>query len=265
MQNNLPIKNKMAVVFHGIVGGMNSHNGVGPPTNISDCAKTIKYNVLSTYDCDIFCHSWSVDHKEEIISLYNPVMSLFQPQEYFGYSGIRASEDPLAGQAFRGTSKYVSLQRGMMLKQQYEKENNFRYKWVFVIRYDLVFFTKLDLSTFDNNMIYPCTEPHWGHNTTIIDDRLFLSNSNIMDALSNMGSEAIARVYNLSDVHAAIGQKIRNVLGGNLNLIGFRFDRYKDVEVYRVIIKPELNPVGHAYGALDTKSRLENLLKSIPL
>lgn len=88
----------MTVIFHGIVGGMDDRNGIGDTINLLDCAKTIKYNILSTYDCDIFIHSWSLEHKEEIVSLYKPVLSLFEKQEFFGYSEKEISHHIIDGQ-----------------------------------------------------------------------------------------------------------------------------------------------------------------------
>jgi hypothetical protein len=140
------MEDRIAVVFHGIVGGMGGRNGVGQPSNISDCAKTIKYNIISKYNTDVFAHSWSTQHSEEIIKLYEPKLSLFQPQEYFGFPDDRVTDHPTDGQAFRTISRYSSLERAMDLKREYETVNNFIYKWVIVLRYDVAFFTPLDLS-----------------------------------------------------------------------------------------------------------------------
>jgi hypothetical protein len=97
----------------------------------------------------------------------------------------------------------------------------------------------------------------------VLDDRIYLSNSYLMDDLSKMGSEIQRGIYKPSDIHNAVYMKLMKMFNNNLNMIQFGFNRYVDVEVYRVIIKPELNPVGHAYGALETKSRLEALLNKI--
>lgn len=262
MNNDLPIKDKMAVVFHGIVGGMSDRNGDGDPTNIADCAKTIHYNVLSQYDCDIFGHSWSIDQEEQIKKSYNFTNSLFQPQEYFGFTGKQVSSLPIIGQSFRSTSRYTSLERAMRLKQQHEIKNEFRYKWVLVLRYDLVIFTKLDLSTFDPRYIYICQEPHWINNTTLFDDRLFLSNSTIMNQYATFGDELRRGIYVGKDIHADTRNKLISIVK-DLNLIKFGFKRYEDVEIYRLLMLPETNPVGHAYGALECKPRLIELIKKI--
>lgn len=260
----LPIKDKLAVVFHGIIGGMGGRNGLGPPANISDCAKTIKYNVLSTYDCDIFAHSWSIDHANDIKLLYNPISSLFEPQEYFGYSGIYASDSPEAGQPFRTISRYTSLERAMRLKQDYEKTNGFRYKWVLISRYDIVFLTRLNLSLLDPKYMYICEEPHWPKGKiSLFHDIVFLSNSNVMDEYSKLGQELRNGQYNKRDAHSSAYRKLMSMFNNNLNMIQYGFRRYTDVETYRQLMHPETNPVGHAYGALECKKRLEELLFKI--
>jgi len=263
MNNDLPIKDKVAVIFHGIVGGMSDRNGVGPPSNISVCSKTIHHNVLSQYDCDIFAHSWSMDQSEEIKKLYNLTDSLFQPQEYFGFTGQRASESPEIGMEFRLISKYINLERAMNLKQQYELKNGFKYKWVLVLRYDLIIFTKLDLSKYDPKCVYICEEPHWKDNMNLFDDRIFLSNSMLMDEFSKFGGELFSKKYNGKDIHTATRNKIFDILKNNQSLIQFGFKRYEDVEVYRQMMHPETNTVGHAYGALECKGRLKELIKEI--
>jgi hypothetical protein len=263
----LPIKDKLAVIFHGIIGGTGGRNGIGEPNNILDCSRTIKYNVLSAYDCDIFAHSWSVDHDEEINTIYHPVASLFQHQEYFGFNGIHASDHQELGQAFRTISRYTSLERALKLKQDYEILNNFKYKWVLVIRYDIVFFTRLDLSKYDPAFMYICSEPHWEndgrYNNSLYHDVIFLSSSAIMDTFSNFPTELKAKIYDPMDAHAAICQKILRIFNGNTNMIKRGFKRYNDVEIYRMVINPQLNPIGHAYGALEMTKRFNDLINQI--
>jgi len=267
MRDNLPILEKMAVIFHGIVGGMNGRNGVGTPVNISDCAKTIKYNILSTYDCDVFAHSWTIDKEDEIKSLYNPISSLFQPQEYFGFNGKQISDETIDGQPFRTVSRYTSLDRALALKTNYETANNFKYKWVMVLRYDLVFYTKLNLSEKNTNFIYICSEPHWENNerlnNSVYHDILFLSNSDIINNFMGFNVELLNRKYDPTDTHHAVCVKIISMFNGNTKMILHTFKRYDDVETYRFIIHPEQNPVGHAYGALQTKSRFDELINKI--
>ena len=265
--DDLPIKDKIAIVFHGIVGGMNGRNGIGEPSNIAICAKTIKYHVLSRYDCDVFMHSWSVDKEEELKSLYHPVALLFQPQELFDFTPQEAAMahiDTPQSNAFCVTSRYNSLERAMKLKQEYEINNGFRYKWVFAFRYDLVFLKKIDISGYDNNNMHIVLEPRWPveklaeHNCVM--DTIFLSNSKLMDEYSKLGTEVKNNVYGTKYAHQLAYKKLMNMFNNDVNRIKFAFMRWVDVEPYRMVMKPEPGP--------DPKSRtmmieLEKLLQEI--
>ena len=263
--DNLPVRDRMAVVFHGIVGGMNGRNGVGLPISVSDCAKTIKHNVISTYDCDVFVHTWSMDQEGEIMLLYNPVSSLFQSQEYFGFTPKQVDGGDIGGMAFRTVSRYTSLERALNLKQEYEKNNGFKYRWVIVLRFDLVFFTKLNLLILNNNSFYVCKEPHWPEiqNFNMVHDIVFLSNSNLMDKYGTLANDFRMKKYDPASAHHCARQKLAEMFNNNLSWVKYCFNRYEDVEIYRLMSRPEQNPVGHAYGALQTKNRFEKLLEEI--
>jgi hypothetical protein len=265
MNENLPIKDKMAVILHGIVGGMDGRNGMGSPANISDCSKTIKYNVLSAYDCDVFIHSWSINHSEEIMSLYNPTASLFQPQEFFNFSESQRTHDTIPGQPYRSVSRFTSLERSLLLKRNYEESNGFKYKWVFAIRFDLVFFNKIDLSKYDPQHIHICLDPYWGQeNFTLLHDILFLSNSDMMNNFIGFPSELLNKTYDPIDIHHAVSQKIFKMVNNERSMIEKSFKRYEDVEIYRLVMRPELNdPTGHPLGSLATTGRFYELMKKI--
>jgi len=259
---------KLAVILHGIIGGTAGRNGVGAPIDIETCAKTIKHNVISKYDTDVFIHSWSVEHRDAIIDLYQPKASLFEPQEYFGYNFDEDSyKNEEQTHAFRTVSRYHSLARAMKLKQQYEKDNNCKYDWVLVLRFDLVIFTPLDLNRFDNKCFYICSEPYWPdiNRIQMLHDIAFLSGSDIMDVYSEVTFELHKPPYKarLAEAHRIAYFKLHSMYGGNMNNIGYAFYRYKDMEIYRMIINPDLNELGKQFGELETKPRLEKLLEEI--
>lgn len=263
------IIDKLAVIFHGIVGGMGGRNGLGVPIDLDICAKLINYNILSHYEHDIFIHSWSEDHKDSILSLYNPKKFLFQPQEMFGYSfNEKIYKNELYTHEFRTVSRYNSLQRAVNLKKEYELENNFQYKWVLVLRFDLVFFTKLELNKLDNSCFYICYEPHWPdiHKLGVVHDVLFLTNSSIINKYSIIADEIKDKKYNdtLHAAHVIAYRKLKEMFNVNMDsIVRYGFKRYDDVEIYRFVIDPIQNSVGYPYGALQTKDRLFSLLKLI--
>lgn len=266
--HNLQVIDKMAVIFHGIIGGIAGRNGLGDTINIWDCAKIFNHNILSSYDCDVFIHSWSVENKDLLLSLYNPVKNLFQPQEFFGYSNNKETNSHVElGQAFRTLSRYTSLERALSLKKQYELDNDIRYRWVLVIRFDMIFFNKLILSNLDQNCFYVCSEPHWEdiNEWGMVHDIAFLSNSDLMDVYGGIAEEIRSGKYNdvANATHKITYQKLKEMFNGDMSRVRYGFRRYEDVEIYRFIVNPQQNPVGHAYGALTTKNRLNELLALI--
>lgn len=270
MNNNLPIKDKIAVIFHGIIGGLDGVNGIGNPTNIYDCAKTIKYNFLSHNNCDIFMHSWSVDRQEELKSLYNPIMSLFQPQEYFGFNEEQARDSygrfSHIACRWRLLSLCTSVERALKLKQDYEINNGFRYKWVILLRYDLVFFKKLDISTFDNNYFYVVD---WGDGNVVefgdcIHDYIFLSNSQKMDEIAKLPTEINNKIYDPSHSHKMYYRKLMSMFNNNIGMIKSLGRRYKDFEIYRHIMNIGTNSnSSYRQEILEMKGEFEKLLKKI--
>lgn len=261
----LPIRDKVAVVFHGIVGGMSDRNGVGLPVDIGICAKTIQNVLLKDIDYDVFIHSWSTDHGDSILNTYHPIIASFDPQEYFGFSKDSISSAEVEGQAFRTISRYTSMKRAIDLKRSYELELGFRYKWVLVLRFDLIFFTPLVLADKSLDTFYICTEPHWPciHTSGMMHDIVFLSSSPLMDEYSTILDDMLANRLDASVTHIAAYKKIMSILESNPLRLQYGFRRYLDVEIYRMIVNPQLNPVGHAYGALETKPRLDILLQTL--
>lgn len=249
---------KIAVVFHGIVGGVKDRNSVGESIDFEACSKLIKNNILDQYDCDVFMHSWSTDVEEELVKIYKPKVSSFQTQEHFGYDQETAAS-PKIGQAFRTTSKYTSLERALELKKSYENEHGFKYDWVLVLRFDLVIFTKLSLEAFDNSCFYLCSEPHWAHiaPTRKAHDIVFLSNSENMDEFGTIIKTHVEIAY---DAHLMVARKLQVMFKNNIGKVQLGFARYKDMEIYRFINNPELNPVGHQHGALEASAKFKEMI-----
>lgn len=249
---------KVAVIFHGIVGGVKDRNSEGEYIDFETCSTFIKKNILDQCDCDIFMHSWSTEVEEELVKIYKPKVSLFQPQEHFGHEQKTAT-DPEIGQAFRSTSKYTSLERVLELKRSYENKLGFKYDWVLVLRFDLVIFTKLNLANFDNSCFYLCSEPHWAHiaPTKKAHDIIFLSNSKNMDEFGTIIKTHLEIAY---DTHLMVARKLQSMFKNNIGKVRLGFDRYKDIEIYRFINNPDLNPVGHQYGALEASIKFKGMI-----
>uniref|UniRef100_A0A6M3XHP8 Uncharacterized protein n=1 Tax=viral metagenome TaxID=1070528 RepID=A0A6M3XHP8_9ZZZZ len=267
MTMNLPIKDKLAVILGGIISGDTDRNGCGNLIDFESCAKTILHNIINPNNCDVFIHSWSTDQKKDLIRIYKPKKFLFEEQEMFGFdlSGEEAIH-PTKGQLFRTVSRYMSVERGMELKRQYEIEYGFRYKWVLVFRFDYIVLKRLSLNDLDTNSIYIGYEPHWPDidKECMIYDGFFLGSSEIMNVFSDLGTTILQsghEKYNFS-CHHLIYYRLIDLLGSSKR-IKYIYNRFEDFEIWRFINNPDLNLLGLKYGILDTRERTKRLLEEI--
>jgi len=260
---------KLAVVFNGIIGGDADRNGYGNPIDFVSCAKTIKHNIITPNSADVFIHSWSIDQKDNLVDIYKPKKYLFEPQEMFGYS-LNEEErvHPNIGQAFRATSHYISVKRGLDLVYQYEIEHNFKYDWLLIIRFDYIILTQLHLNNLDPNNMYVVYEPHWPDIVALqkIYDGLFLSSRELAAFFTYFGDEILTPEYTnlLADIHTVIYTELIHFLG-HPDKIKYVYERFKDIEIWRCINNPKLNQLGFEYGILDTKERTMKLLERIKI
>jgi len=272
--NNARLKNgKIAVVFHGIVGGLTDRNGLGELIDVEICAKTFKHNVLSHYDCDIFAHSWTIEAKDKINEIYRPTASLFQPQEFFGLN--KNNNDKGVGTLrFRTISRYESLRRAMKLKQDHEKKHNFKYQLVLMVRYDLVFFKRVYLERFLPSRFYICGEPYWYDNPGYTPRKINPNRRNIClhDIIFVSGSKNADRFVTMVDdidskytpnPHRMLFYKLHDMFPNYPDAVHIGFDRYIDMEIYRMVMNPSQSKHGFKFGGNETKQRLEELLKEI--
>ena len=83
-----------------------------------------------------------------------------------------------------------------------------------------------------------------------------------MDEYAKIADEIDNKKYTdtLHAAHVISYRKLKEMFGNTMEQVKYGFKRYDDVEIYRFIINPQQNPVGHQYGALQTKDRLSKLL-----
>lgn len=266
---DLPVKDKLAIIFNGIIGGDSGHNNLGNLIDFKSCAQTIIHNIISPNDADVFIHSWSVDQEKDLIDIYKPKKYTFEKQEMFGYNITQEeAANSEVGQGFRVTSRYISVEKGMKLKQEYEQEQGFIYKWNLIFRLDYVVLTKLtpdNLNALDTNSIYIGYEPTWPNIVHIqkLYDGFFFGHHSIMDLFYYLGTQMKNGIYApyTNDAHYLMYIILLQRFGADH--IKYLYQRFKDFEVWRLINKPELNPLGIQCGVLDTKDRYEILIKSL--
>ena len=136
---------RVAFCLVGIVGSSNFGMGLGKPIDFRLGHHFHKKHIFDNNDVDVFIHSWSTEFEKELVDLYKPKKHLFEEQIDFGQDNIR-------DQCI--LSRWYSTAMSVRLKSLYEEENNFKYDWVILYRFDHVFLTDLNFSNFDNSNFY---------------------------------------------------------------------------------------------------------------
>jgi len=216
---------RVALCFYGLVGSKIGKDGKGENLNPTIAFEYYKKYILEVNDeVDIFIHSWSYEEKGKLIELYNPkkeciekqkdfpqatnhpkklnsyslkskiklnILKLFDKNKYQKWFESREKE------SFRAYSRWYSTKKALNLKEEFEKENNFKYDVVMISRLDVAFFTDVDFSKYDMNYFYAshrndaATKEHdyqanyENHYEGIeFQDLWFFSNSEVMDKFS---------------------------------------------------------------------------------
>ena len=130
-------------------------------------------------------HSWSINDKDILINLYNPVNNLFEEQEYFNRNKnyIESYKE-----IFCVESRVNSILRCLKLVKEKEINDNFNYDYVMITRFDIallsdIIFEKLPLNKF---IISNWNDRGYTNNILRgIYDMWFIANSNILYLCNN--------------------------------------------------------------------------------
>lgn len=182
---------RVAVCFYGLVGSKANKSGLGVPLDPKIAHDLYENNIFKHNDVDIFIHSWSIDHKEELNEIYKPKKSIIEQQKEFNNTDYLISNIDLKlkvkeyitkiynrksyyetinnrkKEAFRSHSRWYSCMKSIQLKKRHEVENNFKYDCVLLTRLDVGFYTPLILSEYDQNKFYAS---HWNDYPNIEND-----------------------------------------------------------------------------------------------
>lgn len=164
----------------------------------------ISRKLLDSQDVDVFIHSWDLTNKEQVLSLYNPTVHLFEQQKQFESDLAIIEQDDFFGKGkmapgiyhintvFKGLSYLYSRKAAVELKRKYEEENGLEYDCVVLARFDLgqrgkeypqkYYATNFNFDpTLDMNYVYSAFWDQLNHGYA---DHWFFSNSKNMDVLS---------------------------------------------------------------------------------
>lgn len=267
---------RVAVVIHGLVGGVGGRNGLGQPTDLDVCARLIYKHVVIPNKADVFLHSWSEEYRSALIEHYLPTRYIVEPQEMFGFpESHNKNGNDESTEMFRVISRYASLAKAVALKSEYEKSNGIVYDRVVVIRPDLVFFKRLDVSGTDSDCLYICHEPQYDlwntniHAAGICHDVLFVSNSELSDRLAETykllmdGSlnDLLKEWERVGIPHRLIYHRLSTIVSKEKIIPIVR--RYDDVEIYRFVVRPDTNPFSCYHGGHMLQDRMIQEMKNV--
>tara|TARA_B110000114_G_scaffold185225_1_gene231380 strand:- start:1884 stop:2681 length:798 start_codon:yes stop_codon:yes gene_type:complete len=171
---------KIAICFYGLVGSVSDKNGVGRLLDPKIAYDYYKKNIFNKNDdVDIFIHSYSVETKQKLIDLYNPVdytienQVLFPQSEKHPFLNKRIFEklkmaffkffknslyiklkDLKTKESFRAHSRWYSVNQSINLMRNHELKNNFSYDCVMSTRLDIGFFTPVSFKDYDMSYFY---------------------------------------------------------------------------------------------------------------
>lgn len=133
-------------------------------TNTSILTFKNNYDILYKYhdNIDFFIHTWCTNCNKcgnnceivkEIIELYKPKKFICEKQIIF-HSKLKEKYDKLEIELFKRKSMFYSKYKSILLKEEYEKENNFTYDFILHTRFDTMFLSKINFKKLNNNLIY---------------------------------------------------------------------------------------------------------------
>ena len=145
---------RVALCLSGKVGNIKGKSGHfdSDPRVLYHGHKHYKKHLLdNNKNVDVFVHCWDGELKEDIMELYNPVVSKFEGQIYFDIP------EYVIGDPNRKNNHYSRWYSNMIVNQlraEYEKRHGIEYDFVMTTRFDLAFETDINFDELDNNYFY---------------------------------------------------------------------------------------------------------------
>lgn len=137
----------ISLCFYGLSCGTNDKND---KVTYKDALNSIKKYIIEPNNkinnkCDIFFHTWEHNtlNVDTILNDYKPIKHKIDKRIKFDNNIIWNSY----------SSRWYSHGEVLKLKKEYENENNFKYDYVMLIRFDCIFKTEI-LFNFSNEYIY---------------------------------------------------------------------------------------------------------------
>jgi len=181
---------KIAICISGLIGST-AKGGSGKPIDFYKTKKYFDKNLIaSNSQIDYFLQCWNKEFKIELLDLY-------KPKKYKFESPIKKKENHNFKEYGIISNQYSKLEVSK-LKMEYEKDNDFKYDWVILTRFDVLILKSININNLDNKKFY-VLGPKYHHNNLCkcvfcdqknplhgLNDFLFISSSKKMDEFSKL-------------------------------------------------------------------------------
>jgi hypothetical protein len=141
--------------------------------------ETLKRNLYDFQEYDVFIHTWEGPLNKDC-DLYKPKKIIIEPQK----NVIPSTFINPSYEHFVHFSMFYSMKESLRLKQEYEKENNFKYDLVIRTRFDIGLETVICPELYDlKKGVY---SPNVCMNPSVISDWFNFSDSETIDLYSEL-------------------------------------------------------------------------------
>jgi hypothetical protein len=138
---------RIAFCFNGLSSG---HNDKGHQVNSWKAFENMQKHIFSKNDVDVFCHTWG-ERNQALLDALKPIDAAFEEPKVF--DGI-----DVGSRLHSIYSRWHSHKKVTELKRKHEIENDVRYDFVMVCRFDVLFFRDLVFSEYDPDNFHIA---HW--------------------------------------------------------------------------------------------------------
>ncbi len=238
---------KIAVLFHGIIGGMDGKNGYGKPSNAQHCADFWNKNVYGDIEHDVFIHSWSKEAEYEIVDAFKPTKYCIQEQPNFGFNIPEETKhhDNNEAMLYKSISRFTSAYIVYNIMLQHQRETGIIYDYCILSRMDLLFFNKINLKDIKKDTVYICNNPfpNWQDpkKYNIIFDPFLIMDSKMMGQFCNIIKDVENKKFLnfVINTHYLCTSKIKEM--GYIDNIEYICTRFSDMDIYRFLFLENCN------------------------
>lgn len=190
---------RIAICLHGLSTGKNDK---GDSVSHKEAVSFFRKNVF-TSNTDIFFHTWTTDVKE--------IQDSFKAKKYLGEKQVifdtRRTKKGELTTLHSIHSRWVSALKSVELMTEYEKSHSIQYDLVMLVRFDIVFNTKVPWNTFKKGKFWISNWSEEDKNAIL--DLWFVASSDMIKdfaKLSNkiqsyLGSSTLVSNHNLAKRH----------------------------------------------------------------